>query len=144
MMLSRVRPALLTRMSMRAERLLHRGDERASPTRCRATSQANPRASGAICAATACAFPASRPTTATRAPHSGQRLGDGATDAARTSGDERNASREIDLHQATLREQLFDFGGGAAGRSLRPTGAIFFTSPVRTLPGPISTYSASG
>ena len=73
----------------------------------------------------------------------GQRSSDGAADAARTAGHQGNFSREINFHYVIL-----DSRASTSGTVPQVIAGLFgarrFSSPVSTLPGPISTKVAVG
>src|SRR5204863_801564 len=73
----------------------------------------------------------------------GERLGDRATDAARAARHERPAPREIDVHAFTSARSASTSAPVPQLRTVA-SGTIFLTSPLSTVPGPISTNSARG
>ena len=140
--LSRVRPALFTRMSSEPNA------PSTSAISCvtaevSATSQANPRASPPSSAATRSAVLLSRPVTATRAPHS-----------TREAAIARPIPRVLPVTRATrpVRSifiqatcaRSFSTSAGEPHATPRAPGTIRESSPVRTAPGPSSTKSAAG
>src|SRR5438105_1184623 len=73
----------------------------------------------------------------------GERFRDGATDTPSTARYERGSPRQVNLHDAT-RPTSCSISATVPHEAVFTTGAIFFTSPTSTVPGPISTKSAFG
>ena len=70
-------------------------------------------------------------------------LRNGASDSTRAAGDEGVLAGEIDLHDATI-WRSFSTSGAVPQEKVRAPLTRRPIRPLRTLPGPISTYSASG
>ena len=137
-------PALLTRMSQRAEVLLDARRPIAAAlavSACRTRSRAR---SPPIALAT------SRRVLRVASRHCDARAGarerrrDLAADAARAAGDERDASAQIDLSCEASSDEVVDVGQRVPQVIVRAPGTMRLTSVESTAPGPISTNSASG
>ena len=112
-MLSRVRPALLTRMSICPNAFSTACDERGDGRRVADVAGealgAGPDGGGRLGGLRLVAA-----DDGDAGAGGGERLGDGAPDAARAAGDERDAPGEVDVHAVTRVEERVDVRGGAA------------------------------